>query len=124
MGSLLREKLKFINLHSVVKAYLQSFYTDADDIHNLIKDDSLVALFIMRNALVHKAGRVDSKFMSECMRSDRLKKWHGLTLRDVIEIDGADVKSLIEPAFKTGAALIVKVAEWIKQHPEPRKLHL
>ncbi|MBL9113999.1 MAG: hypothetical protein JNJ83_03260 [Verrucomicrobiaceae bacterium] len=124
LGTILKGNLKFVNLGSVVKAYLQSFYTDADEIHKLIQEESLLALFIMRNAIVHKAGKVDVKFMSERGRAKvALAKWQGLTLHDSIEIDGNDVRGLIEPAFKTGATLIVEVDKWIKNHPEPRSLY-
>lgn len=118
MGTLLREKLKFINLKSIDSAYTRAFYRDSEEIKSTIKDDSLVALFSIRNVLVHKAGRVDSRFSGDRKKSTGLAKWRNVPPGEVIRIDGADTKMLIEPAFKAGAKLLAEVDQWINKHPD------
>ena len=123
MGTLLRRDVPFINLEAVRAAYEKAFVKDADNVLQAIRHNSLKALFAIRNVLVHKNGIVDKHFLDDRIDCDgnvwpELQKWAAIGIDEEIEIDGNDVKSLVESAFKSGSELIVSVDQWIMSHPK------
>jgi hypothetical protein len=67
---------------------------------------------LLRNILVHNAGRVDDIFHQGCVEK-HLTKWAGYAEKSVFPTTGDDVCSLVDANLKCGYLLIGAVDDWL-----------
>ncbi len=65
MGNLLRNSFKFTTLTGIREAYAVAFDEHSQAIDDALKDGSLDVLCLVRNLIVHRAGRADSTYCKE-----------------------------------------------------------
>jgi hypothetical protein len=121
MGTILREMkgsntITFGTLEDIRDAYKKAFTEHADSIHNALKDDnqSLDALSLTRNLIVHKAGKCDSEYKRRAAPIPQLPQ---LAIGQSLMLDGDLVKKLMEPAIFSCRQLLDSVGKWLNNHP-------
>jgi hypothetical protein len=114
MGTLLKRRYKFTKLSSIRTAYSAAFYERSnryDLIDDALKDESLDALSLVRNLLVHKAGMADDEYVKGIAS---VKKAPSLTLRQTLSVDGKMVAELVDPVVVCCCKLITGVDTWMR----------
>jgi hypothetical protein len=114
MGTILRRRYEFSRLSSIRDAYNAAFNTSAHKIDAALKHDSLDALSIVRNVLVHNAGRADERYLGRAKSIQSLPK---VALNELLPLDGEIVVGLIKPALIQGSNLLAAVDDWLHKHP-------
>jgi hypothetical protein len=107
MGSILKAKYPFDRLSGIRDAYKEVFGSEFADV---LEDQRLDALSIVRNNFVHNGGVIDAEYLR---RSNVLPKSAIGELGSPIPIDGELVCGLINPVLKLGNALIAGVDRWL-----------
>ena len=112
----------FITRWSARLAYKQIFLTDRTEIEQAILDESIDALGIMRNVLVHAGGNADDGFLNGPPRHPEAAAGKNSFLPFAINmktgtkvpIDGVLVRKILEQSIKSGYDLMLAVNKWIK----------
>jgi hypothetical protein len=113
------KKYTFASRARFRKAYKETFSDAALD--SILLHDSVEALCLLRNVIVHKSGVTDTEFMSNDRKypgypfCDLLKRlWPGLTEGKEIPLDGAKVSEIINPAMQQAFELAAAMERWLK----------
>ena len=117
MGTVLKDHFRFTVLDGIQSAYLRAFYSDGIEIEKAVKSQSLKALALTRNLLVHKAGVVDSVFLKEGSGIPSLSSFCACGLKHLIFVDGETTRNLVDSAILSSESLIKSVDEWLTTHP-------
>jgi hypothetical protein len=115
MGTFLRARYTFQTLPSIRKAYGQAFSQDFEQVREALIHASLDHLAGVRNALVHRAGKADRKFKRQL---DGCKHFEGVKEKDLLNLNGAVVCSLVGNALIQAIQLVAAVDKWICDHPQ------
>jgi hypothetical protein len=114
MGTILRNRYEFSRLSQIREAYAAAFDKDHNQIDATLKDNALDALSVVRNVLVHKAGKPDDEYLR---RAKNLKNVPTHTvLAGNLSLDGEIVVGLIKPALVQASQLLRAVDEWLHKH--------
>jgi hypothetical protein len=91
--------------------------TFADDLNicAAVNHDSVDALALLRNVLVHKAGIADHDFTDGIPTSSLLSPFSGVKEGQPIEINGTVMRSIVDSSFNCGYALIIAVNNWLNR---------
>jgi hypothetical protein len=115
MGSILRDQFVFGSLAEIRNAYLAAFdKRSARLVETAISDDSLDALHIVRNLLVHRAGVVDEEYLKLFIS---FKNIPIAEIDERIVLDGEAVVGLVNPVVQKGLSLIRAVDTWLQWKP-------
>jgi hypothetical protein len=110
MGTLLRERVQFTSLRAIREAYSLAFSKHYDAIDKALANQSLDALSVARNVLVHRAGVADEAYRKH---SNGLLNIPRANPGEVIGLDGEIVVGLVDPMLESVSALIKAVDQWI-----------
>jgi hypothetical protein len=113
MGTILRNRYEFSRLSTIREAYSAAFDTNTGQVDAALKDDSLDALNVARNVLVHRAAIVDQEYVR---RAQGLKSLPKVEIGRLLKLDGEVVVSLIKPALIQASKLLGAVDEWLYKH--------
>jgi hypothetical protein len=116
MGTILRSRYEFSRLSTIREAYSAAFDTNTAQVDAALKDDSLDALSVVRNVLVHKAAIIDQEY---ARRAQGLKSLPKVEIGKLLLLDGEIVVSLIKPALIQASRLLGAVDEWLHKHKKP-----
>jgi hypothetical protein len=116
MGTILRGRYEFSRLSVIRAAYSAAFDVSSAQIDAALKDDSLDALSVVRNVLVHNAAIADQEYVR---RSQGLKSLPKAEIGKLLLLDGEIVVSLIKPALLQASRLLGAVDEWLHKHKKP-----
>jgi hypothetical protein len=94
-------------------AYATVFHDGGAAIQKEIGDDSITALFAIRNLITHKAGRCDEKYLEYARRLSSIPQ---LALDEVLTLDGAVMRRTMLPALATTMRLIHELDSWLVNH--------
>jgi hypothetical protein len=111
-----RDKLHFSSKDRIREAYRNAFPIDNSSILGLTNDPSIDTLAVIRNLLIHSAGVVDQKFLTEAGKYRTLSKFRGLKVGESLELDGAIVRNLVDDIVKLSLQLVQSVDRWIGAH--------
>lgn len=113
MGTILRNRYEFSRLSTIREAYSSAFDNDTAQVDAVLKEDSLDALSVVRNVLVHNAAMADQEYIR---RSQNLKTLPKAGLGQLLPLDGENVVGLIKPALVQASQLLRSVDEWLHKH--------
>lgn len=108
-------KLRFTRRNQFREAYEKSFAADLA-IMTAVNNQTIDALSLIRNLLVHKSGLVDERFQKESVSIPQLAPFNSLAVGEAIRIDGKTVAALVDPTLESGYALIESVDAWLMNH--------
>lgn len=121
--------LGFISRKKTRDTYEFVFPIDNVKIKDILHSPHIDALALVRNVLVHKAGRIDGKFMDGMTGAPikpgapstpplpALSYFKNLAVRKKLLITGGSVRKLIDPVIPLGYDLIDAIENWIFSHP-------
>jgi hypothetical protein len=112
MGTILRPRFEFTRLANIREAYSCAFSEKASRVDTALASKSLDAISILRNALVHKAGRADAEYLRRAAELKLPKP----ELGEPILLDGQVISNLVRPAIVTAGHLMTAVSDWIEQN--------
>lgn len=115
MGRFLIESrsISFQSLQAIKDAF--KLILGDDGIEKIInKDEYLKALSAVRNIIIHRQGRADSKFFRE---TQQFPEFRGYKTNDLVLLDGEIVKTLRDSAAYVAMALLEDLDEIIKPLP-------
>jgi hypothetical protein len=113
MGTLLRNVVKFDSVRGICESYRSAFWEDDESIEEALDYYELRRLNLVRNLLVHKAGKADKPFLEEAAKYPDLS---ACKIGDTLVVDGEMVLRLVEPVIGRSKDLIQAVNQWIEQH--------
>jgi hypothetical protein len=99
---------------SLQTGYTDTFHVDGIDINKVVSDDSLLALFAVRNVITHKAGICDNRYEEYMKVLPRIPQ---LKIGERLVLDGKIMSELVVPAMDCCLALIQHVDVWLADHP-------
>ena len=108
------EKFRFYKRELLRDAYELAFRGDGR-VKNQVKQQSLDALCLLRNLLVHKSGRVDDTFREQCTEA-HLTGWAALPEKTQFQCTGKVISSLLPPTIKSGCSLVKAVDKWLAEN--------
>jgi hypothetical protein len=111
-----KDKLVFASKDRIRVAYKVAFPIDNTSILKLTDDSAIDALALIRNLLIHSAGIVDQKFLTEAGKYQTMRKYRGLKIGATFPLDGAIVRSLVDGIVDNGIELVKAVDGWIRAH--------
>jgi len=111
------EKLRFRSRDYIRKSYAIAFPNNDAAIIATLNNQSVDALALVRNLLIHKGGIVDDTFLKDSVGVSGLSGFASLLPGAAIQIDGLLVISVVDPVIKCGYQLLKAVDDWIKSHP-------
>lgn len=109
------ERLWFTSRSGIRRCYAFSF--KCPKIDAAIHQDEIDAIAVLRNVIVHSAGRVDGDFQKEVGDFHQFSAVTSLAKTNLIPVDGKLVRSVIEPAIRAAYNLSARVDDWIKLNP-------
>ena len=123
-----RGNAKFQNRHGIANFYRWTFSHDNLDIISVVDNPAIHALAILRNALVHSAGKIDERFQKDRegikvfgssikINIPQLDQIRGKKEGYELKFNGAMVRSLVDPAVSLGFQLVKSVDEWLIRNP-------
>lgn len=105
------------------RAAYNTAFNDAS-INTALNHESIDALSLLRNAIVHNAGVVDDSFMNSIPNTKGYPGYPlcallqqqipGLNVGAEIPLDGERVKEIVNPAMNQGYQLVVALEQWLK----------
>jgi hypothetical protein len=110
MGSVLRESFSFVRLEAIREAYSCAFHENFDGVDSALSDNSIDAINIARNVIVHRAGKADQEYAS---RSKKFPELPQLNVSEQFPLTAEVSNKLITPAISTCAKLIQAVDNWV-----------
>lgn len=102
-------KPRFRRLESIRDTYKQ-LIPASDEINEILANNDLRKLNLVRNVLVHRAGKVDYDFLDG---AEKIGWNSGEIIDRPIIINGRRVKELVNPVVKAGEDLIRALDRWI-----------
>lgn len=112
-----RSQLGFGSRRTIRRTYEAVFPLDQFAILAALDPQTIDPLAILRNVIVHHAGKVDQTFKNECRQFPVLASLQNLALDAHILIDGVLVRDVVDPALSGGYSLILAVDDWLARHP-------
>lgn len=112
-----RSQLGFGSRRTIRRTYKAVFPLDQSAILAALDPQAIDPLAILRNVIVHHAGKVDQTFKGECGQFPVLASLQNLALDTPIPIDGGLVHDVVDPALSGGYSLISAVDDWLARHP-------
>lgn len=112
MGTILKDRYTFSIFRDVKRAYRDAFAKDYPALEPAFSVE-VDALEAARNLLVHRAGRIDDKFLA---RSSVATVLPGLNPGDELWVDGRMAAKFLDATISSGIHLIQTVDEWIAAH--------
>ena len=116
MGTLFRanDKFDFSVLAKVREAYSAAFWYYADEIDEILSDRAIDALNLVRNLLVHNAGKADKIYVRDIVGTPApvLKR------DEYLKLDGKKVVELTDPVVGRATNLIAAVDRWIQNEKD------
>ncbi|MFZ1685635.1 MAG: hypothetical protein WAU88_16080 [Candidatus Zixiibacteriota bacterium] len=105
LGTLLEPKFRFSDLESAKRAYA-SLIGNSDKRLGLLANETISYLERCRHLVVHRAGRVDSKF--------KLETACATEIGGPLSIDNDQLSSFLKTTANTGASLLELVDDWYR----------
>lgn len=93
----------------ILTAYEKAF---GSNFRNPLREQCVDALYLLRNLLSHKAGRIDDKFLGDCA-AKYLTGWAMMREGSLYPTTGETVKSLVDPNLRCGYSLLRFVDQWL-----------
>jgi hypothetical protein len=91
-----------------------AFHDDGLAIQQAITDDSLTALFAIRNLIAHRAGRCDAKYLGYATKMPSIPQLkHG----EMLQLNGSIMRQTLPPALNCCVRLVHEVDTWLLTHP-------
>ncbi len=112
-----RGKIGFRSRRRFRKSYELIFTSDVGSIHSLLLDQSIDAAALVRNVLVHVAGKTDDDFRTGAKGIPILAQWEAAPEGTEIEFTGSFTRGLIDPLTPLGYSLVKEVDDWLKRNP-------
>jgi len=112
-----RSQLGFGSRRTIRRTYETVFPSDHATILAALAPQSIDPLAILRNVIVHHAGKLDKTFKDECGQFPIFAPFQTLALDSPIPIDGVLVRDVVNPAISGGYSLISAVDDWLTRHP-------
>jgi len=112
-GTLLKGRYSFQTLPVIRKAYGLAFSKDFSAVKDALVHTSLDHLAGVRNILVHRSGKADSKFKRQ---TDGCHHFSRVQAGDIMQLDGDIVCDIVSNATVQAKELIVAVDQWIVDH--------
>jgi hypothetical protein len=111
MGTIFRSerRFEFTRLSSAREAYMRAFSEKSSRVDAAINNPSIDALSLVRNVLLHRAGKADDEYVRQQSRFSVPKAAKGETIR----LDGQNTSDLIKPAISSSKSLMIAVDNWI-----------
>ena len=105
LGSFLRDvgKVSFQKLDYIRRFYCAAFGKEIDQLFEKTEDGYIFALSAFRNALIHKAGKADRRFVKTVAR---FEEFRSINPKDHLMLDGEIVRKLHNSAIVLGWELI------------------
>jgi hypothetical protein len=115
MGDVLRSRCNFTTLAGIRAAYSVAFSDKekrarTEQIDAALSDRGLDALCIVRNVIVHRAGIADDKYVTDLAIAPGAPK---VRTGESLKLDGAQVKSLVEPVIRSARKLLRAADVWL-----------
>lgn len=110
MGTLHKRSMRFITLGGIRESYSLAFSDHTDFIDSSLSHESLDALLLVRNLIVHKAGMADEIYVREAATVPSAPR---ITEGDRLKLDGEMVTNLINPVVANCSKLIKSVDSYI-----------
>lgn len=111
-----RERLGFGSRSSIRRTFDFGFRVDNSDICSALNVAAIDPLAVLRNVIVHHAGRVDQVFKDDSDGFPVLASYRAQSLDTLIEVDGVLVRSVVDPVISSGYSLIRAVDSWLSSH--------
>lgn len=102
------------NLNGIRMFYAMAFLEDSEEIDNCMCDEAFDTLNLLRNQLVHEAGRINNSFKKETRNLPMLSAYR--TKGECIFLTGPTTKEILTSALKASVHLVVSVGDWLKKH--------
>jgi hypothetical protein len=111
MGTIFRSerRFEFTRLSSAREAYMKAFSEKSSKVDAAILSNSIEALSVVRNILLHKAGVADDEYVKQQRYLSIPKAPKG----QPIQLDGQNTSDLIKPAIASSKSLMIAVDDWI-----------
>jgi hypothetical protein len=113
MGNVLARRFDFSRVSDIREAFSQSFSCDSSSIDEALSDQSLDALSLVRNVIVHNAGIADEPYASRC---DSYPLAPTLSKGQRLNLNGEIVARLLLTGRECAVKLIRGVDRWLVQH--------
>lgn len=110
-------RLGFGSRSGIRRTFDFGFRTDNADIRAALTTSVIDPLAVLRNVLIHHAGKVDQSFKDDSDGMPILATYRAQNLNSPISIDGILVFSVVDPALNSGYSLIRAVDTWLISHP-------
>ncbi len=107
---------KFRSRKAFRASYEKTFQTDDSHIRSILGGSDIDALALVRNVLVHLAGKTDNEFKDQSKGIVKLAVWQVAPGNTEIEFTGAFTRELIDPVTPIGFTLIQEVDAWLKRN--------
>lgn len=117
MGTILRDKFNFQKMESIQSAYKAAFTKHGKNVIDAISHESLKALSLVRNIIVHKSGVIDDMFYNASESISSLKSIRAQGIGRRIFLDAEDIIAIVIPAITQCFELLDAVDKWLKDHP-------
>ena len=111
-----RERLGFGSRTAIRRTFEFGFNADNTDIRAALSASVIDPLAVLRNVLVHHAGKVDQSFKDDSDGLPLLATYRAQNLNTPILIDGVLVFSVVDPALNSGYQLIRAIDTWLASH--------
>jgi hypothetical protein len=111
-----RKELGFRSRHKIRQSY-RLVFTRGAAIDSILNDRSIDALAVMRNVLVHSAGKTDDTFKKESRYIRKLRSFRALPVGSQVKLDGLFVRSLVAPTVAVADRLVVATNRWLLKNP-------
>ena len=98
-----------------IRLSYKNAFRDNGRIKNVLNEQCVDALALLRNLIVHKGGVVDGMFHRSC-EDAHLIAWADLPVPSQFPVSGKTVRSLIDPNAKCACRLIKSVDKWISDN--------
>lgn len=113
------KQVRFRSRKGIREAYTETFTADNTALIAALSNTAIDALALVRNVIVHKAGKADRDFLAGCQTTPSLSSFSTLNLEDSIFVDGVLFRSIVADGLKAVYGLIVAVDDWLRAHITP-----
>jgi hypothetical protein len=113
MGTLLQPLFPFQRLEGIRAAYSAAFSKKSEKVDGALSHECLDVLCHIRNLIVHRAGIVDARFVSDTLQYDAAPK---VAAGHSLEVTGSVVVELANPVIECGVELISAVLDWLQEN--------
>jgi hypothetical protein len=112
MGDILSGKMRLDSFSRTKQAYERTFQDDPS-IPQILKNDNLKEVCLVRTTLVHDAGIATPGFHRQ---AKRFSDWKDVQIGAILPLDGQKVKRMADIAIVAGNQLLLAIDEWLVSH--------